>query len=451
MGVRVIIDYSAQAGKSGDAYYRMFPREPSAAPEWDMTIDPDEIVRLEGMTLLKLLEAMAAPPVESVVLVLTHGTVERDSDGLAMDIGPAARGRESAGATTAALTAIYDCAENLRKAEQEIRPLRDPAAWVRFIRSDLGGTDYQGFLDALDWAGEISQLEDAGQRAGDWERFLSQWGIFLAAFRGGSPRGSPPRQADQERISQWLAEIRSSLLGILERYPQEQYLQNVAAYELGVDRETLERVIAKREELRGRLDRVEFRACNLGKLDFILAALQRFFGAGSVTAPRNFMLYGKVDPVISFPDSTFQQWVETNEGPAMSTVYEGTVAPSELAFQESFLTTQVCYRVLPGQPNEGEELCVPHAWRDPTTDTFFLKIWEAAVEPRHEWGISAAARSTDDARNWVDHNVYPKSDYAGGGFYVAAIWTFGEPGVDQPYVLPLSLDYRAMIRSFPSS
>jgi hypothetical protein len=157
-----------------------------------------------------------------------------------------------------------------------------------------------------------------------------------------------------------------------------------------------------------------------------------------------------VDPVISFPDSTFRQWVETNEGPAVSTVYEGTVAPPERTFQEAFLTTQVCYRVLPGQLNAGEEFCMPHAWRDPSIDTFFLKIWEATIEPEREWGISAAARSSDDARHWVDHNVYPKSDYAGGSFCIAAIWTFGELGVAQPYALPMSLDYRAMIGCFPS-
>jgi hypothetical protein len=449
MGVRVIIDYSAQAGKQGDAYYRMFPRERSAVPEWDMEIDPDEIAHVEGMTLLKLLEAMAAPPVQSVVLILTHGTVTGDGDGMCMAIGPAEGGRRSASATTAALTAISECAENLRRADQEIRPLRDLTEWVRFIRNNLGGTDYQGFLDALDRAEEISRLEDAERRAGDWERFLAQWGIFLGAFRGSSPRGSPPRRPEREEIGRWLSGIRSSLLAILERYPREGYLDQIAET-LFVSRETLERVIAKREELRGRIERVEFRACNFGKLGYVLEAIQRFLGARYVTAPKNFMLYGKVDPVISFPDSTFRQWVETNEGPAVSTVYEGTVTPPERTSQEAFLTTQVCYRVLPGQLNAGEEFCMPHAWRDPSIDTFFLKIWEATIEPEREWGISAAARSSDDARHWVDHNVYPKSDYAGGSFCIAAIWTFGELGVAQPYALAMSLDYRAMIVCFPS-
>jgi hypothetical protein len=338
MAVRVIIDYSAPAGRNGDAYYRMFPREPSVRPEWDMEFNPDEIVRVEGMTLLKLLEAMAAPPVASVVMVLTYGTVEGEDDGMVMPIGSGFRGQRAASATTAALQVISDC----------------------------------------------------------------------------------------------------------ERNPNT--IQDVAERVLMVSRGTLESILSLRRELEGRIERLEFRACNLGKLDYVLGAIREFVGAGYALAPKNFMLYGQVDPVLGFPESTFQQWVETHQGPAVSAVYEGSDAPAERRFQDCFLSTEVCNDAAPDSASG--DLCVPIDGTGPLADSFFLKIWEAASEPRHEWAISAAARSPGDIRPWIDRNIYPKSGYSSGPFHIEAIWTLGVLG--RPYVLPMEAGYREMIGCSPS-
>ncbi|RPI12699.1 MAG: hypothetical protein EHM65_05715 [Acidobacteriales bacterium] len=337
MAVRVIIDYSAPAGRNGDAYYRMFPREPSVKPEWDMQFDPDEIVRIEGMTLLKLLEAMAAAPVPDAVVVLTHGTVEGENDGMVMPIGSGFRGQRAASATNAALQAITDCERNLNT------------------------------------------------------------------------------------------------------------VKDVAEQVLKVSKATLESILSLRREIQGRIERLEFRACNLGKLDYVLAGLREFFGAGYALAPRNFMLYSRVDPVVGFQESTFQQWVEINQGPAVSAIYEGSDAPAGRRFQDTFLSTEIC-NTAPDPSGRGE-LCVPVSGSGPPADSFFLKIWEAAREPRQEWEISAAARSSADVRPWIDQNICPESGYSGGPFYIEAIWTSGV--LDRPYVLPMDPGYREMIGCSP--
>ena len=159
------------------------------------------------------------------------------------------------------------------------------------------------------------------------------------------------------------------------------------------------------------------------------------------------MLYGKVDPVVVFQDSTFQQWAETNGGPAISAAYQGSNAPAERLFQEAFPSTAVC-NAAATSPATGD-LCPPIGATGPPIDTFFLKIWEASEEPAHTWSISAAARSSDDVRPWIDQNICPNSGYSSGPFYVEALWTFGI--LDRPYVLPMDPGYREMISCSPYS
>ncbi|MGH6944845.1 MAG: hypothetical protein ACREH6_11570 [Geminicoccaceae bacterium] len=117
------------------------------------------------------------------------------------------------------------------------------------------------------------ELPSAGSDLSRWRRILGRLKIEM-----------PPgwRELDSARVQ----ELQSGV---------EQWLDG-AATSLGLTRRSLSQLITLVERLQARgIGKVDFRGCDLGKKEKVLARFRRFFGARSMRAPQITSFFGKLD------------------------------------------------------------------------------------------------------------------------------------------------------------
>ena len=319
------------------AYYRMFPREPSASPALDIHID--KIVPIERITLDKVLDEMLAVGEDdgNEILIVAHGTVEEgNSGGLSM---PLAEGcsvdamRKEVRAVTEAAVAVREAASN-------------PLGWTRFIENPL----------------DRRRVQD-----------------------------SATREQGPALLQEWL---------------------QARARSLDLTKERLLDLVAKRNLVADRaLQRVEIRACNLGSFPDAMRALREFFGAGSLLAPKVITVFGSLRVHILEDANQYQGWIQSHGGAGASDAFAETESANGRCFGEAFC----------------------------------LRIQEASPES-YRFELEAAALSELAVQSWVGECIMRGSAFSGSGaLKVAALWTLGQQGHSQPFVLPGEEAYRGLI------
>ncbi len=195
----------------------------------------------------------------------------------------------------------------------------------------------------------------------------------------------------------------------------QQWLQ-ARADSLKMSKERLLELAAKRNEVIGRrFQRVEIRACNLGAFQEAMEALLEFFGASRLLAPRVTMLCGRLRAHILEDPNQYQEWIHSRGALGAGGSFEEMEGPSGRTFGEAF--------------------CLGIQENSPESNTFELE---------------AAALSEQAVQSWVEDCVMHGSGHSGHGtLQIAALWTFGQPGLPQPYVLPGESEYRSLIASAP--
>ena len=188
------------------------------------------------------------------------------------------------------------------------------------------------------------------------------------------------------------------------------------ARSLDLTKERLLEIAAKRNQVADRaFQRVEIRACNLGAFPDAMRVLREFFGAQRLLAPQVITLCGGLRVHILEDLNQYQEWIQSRGG-------VGTTD----AFAEMEGANGRCF---------GEAFC--------------LRIQEASPES-YRFELEAAALSEQAVQCWVEDYIMPGSAFSGSGaLKVAALWTVGQSGHPQPYVLPGEDAYRSLIASEP--
>jgi hypothetical protein len=330
MAVRLLVD-----GSRADVvnYYQNFPTEPTVKPDADLEVrlPIDQPDRIDPMSFIGLLTRMLAlPPAEKQVLIICHGNTE----GLAIPIVPGSKDHadqfnlhlllimgqalqqiekikkmpedQQAGAwqqllkslkffdgkdifldrpgeTPATYQAMFEYALNkLGNRDVPIPPalLNDvqtisvpPASGpikssfkITFknettkdsFTSSATAKEIQAGLESLSTIG-ANNITVVGPQGGPWTC------TFINA-RGGGPQ--PLIQVPGGNVTQKARLTAWPIPGIPS-----------------VNRQQLDELINKGNQLRGRFDRLDFRSCNTGKFPKTLEVVQAFFGCKQVCAP----------------------------------------------------------------------------------------------------------------------------------------------------------------------
>jgi hypothetical protein len=195
----------------------------------------------------------------------------------------------------------------------------------------------------------------------------------------------------------------------------QEWLQ-ARARSLDLSKERLLEIVKKRNLVADlALQRVEIRACNLGAFPDAMLTLREFFGAQRLLAPQVITLCGGLRVHILEDLNQYQEWIQSRGG-----------AGATDAFAEMDSANGRCF---------GE--------------AFSLRIQEASPES-YRFELEAAALSEQAVQSWVEDYIMPGSAFSGSGaLKVAALWTVGQSGHPQPYVLPGEDAYRGLIASEP--
>jgi hypothetical protein len=195
----------------------------------------------------------------------------------------------------------------------------------------------------------------------------------------------------------------------------QQWLE-ARARSLDLSKERLLEIVAKRNQIVDRaFERVEIRACNVGAFPDAMSALREFFGAQSLLAPRVIALCGNLRVQILEDLNQYQEWIQARGG-----------AGAMDAFAEMESANGRCF---------GEAFC--------------LRIQETSPES-YRFELEAAALSELAVQSWVEDYIMSGSEFSGSGaLKVAALWTLGQSGHPQPFVLPGEDAYRGLIASEP--
>jgi hypothetical protein len=113
---------------------------------------------------------------------------------------------------------------------------------------------------------------------------------YLATFDGGFEKrlGNPDQVTNRDEADAWIDKWMDMMA--------------MACLAPGLTQDDLRRVCRKMQKVRdARFQRVEIRACNIGKDKENLNALKEFFGAGIVAAPKTTMFFGKA--TVNLPEN----------------------------------------------------------------------------------------------------------------------------------------------------
>jgi hypothetical protein len=188
------------------------------------------------------------------------------------------------------------------------------------------------------------------------------------------------------------------------------------AESLHMSKDRLRRIASKRNQLAARrLKRIEIRACNLGAFPEAMSSLREFFGVETLLAPKVTAMCGRLRMHILEDPNQYQEWVHAHGEAGVENAFAEMDSAAGRSFGEA-----VCFRI-----------------RETSPGSYLFEL-------------EGAARSEEAVQSWVETYIMPGSSYSGHGMLrVAALWTFGRPGLPQPYVLPGEQDYRNLIASEP--
>lgn len=381
--MRALID--ASLGGSV-AYYQAFPWEPSRTPTRDMRIDA--VVPIDPMTLLGVLEAMrgAADDGDRVALIVGHGVAREREQGFTMPIAPGGR---------SALVGPLRLVLQVRQA------LIDREAVRRVPTTDATTTS----------TGASSPTSPR----------VRAWITLINGLRSGTvASGASVTEAEAE---QWF----------------QTWVQAVAQQGLGLSPAQLLAVIQALDRVRGRFDRVEVRACNMGQAPETLAFYREFFAVREFLAPTVGAFDVQVRPHIMSDPHQFARWYDRSMGRVVGGVYGRGGGPSGRSFYNPG-RQQYHWLSVAGRPN---------ALRGVANDVFALRIWETSRAGHHAYTSDSGALNVDAVRAFIEHRIMAGGTYARGTFWVVGLWTFETSASTQPYVLPLDPEYRALIASDP--
>jgi hypothetical protein len=221
-------------------YYKQFPWEPS--PAGDLDLQDAKFEKVKDITFDKLLEKLASAPAGGTVLIVCHAHDEFGStlasSGLLMPL-----------AADAGVSAQDDAFQQLLEAQEALRK-------AKAIRAMPAGTDAEKKAKSDAWIG------------------------LATDFR----LGFPPDGAT-------LAQLDKFFENGLQKFAQTELQLHGGAASLKRMVDHLERVQSQK------LERVEFRACKIGKDEGTLKNLKKLFGCNKLLAPQARTFYLNRMPV----------------------------------------------------------------------------------------------------------------------------------------------------------
>jgi hypothetical protein len=201
----------------------------------------------------------------------------------------------------------------------------------------------------------------------------------------------------------------------------------------GLTQTDLRRVCRAMQKVRdAKFDRVELRACNIGKARENLNAFKEFFGVSKVTAPTVTMFFGK-------------QEVDLNPGGNLDTLaqqmggFRGTTftAPTNanhpfnrVPSGEAAVTTGRRNRIFPG----------------PRPSDAIFQVTEIAP---FKFKSRIKSTTTAAATRFVQANYKTGGAVQGGppGLPIGGMWAPKTPGISVPFVLPMEAGYRDLLET----
>jgi hypothetical protein len=399
-GIHIII-HSGEHGLGIAAdYYKQFPWEPS--PAGDLDLQDAKIVKIEKITFDQLLVELAKVPAQGTVLIVCHAHDESgsvlQSSGLLMPL-----------AADASLSAQDDAFQRLLEASAA-------NSKAKAISAMPSKTDQEKKAKSDEWIG-----------------LATEFGL-----------GFPPDGATLPQLERFF----------------ENGLDSVARKDLQLKggATSLKLMLEHIEKVQSlKLDRVEFRACKIGKDTETLGHLKELFGCRKLLAPTARTFYIDHMPV-SILDRFVNLYISDHRGgnfrlpgPAGRSIKDPADFVIDVMRKNPKTRTfwDVEFGYIP-PANRTVSLRAGVYYREGGTTTIKLKGHILAMiveEIRPSWYRASAATwheisghrpAWDDASKFVHEYIMKQAKYSSGDFTVSGFWT---PEEELPWLLPIEPDY----------
>jgi len=399
-GIPIIIQSGVHGLGIAADYYQQFPWEPS--PAGDLDLANAKIVKVDPMTFDHLLVELAKSPPGGTVLIVCHAHDESgsvlQSSGLFMLLAPGS-----------GVFAIDDAFQILKEAGDANRR-------AKTIRDMPSKTDEEKKAKSDAWIG------------------------LATDFR----LGFPPDNATLAQLDQFF----------------EKGLETVARQELKLagGAKSLKSMLDHVEKVQAlKLDRVEFRACKIGKDKTTLGHLKDLFGCSKLLAPAARTFYIGHMPVNTIDDfnSLFRRDHRSGHFRAPGSTGNPSTNPDDYTtaipndWQTEMLLRNPKTRLF--WDVEYGHIPPKDPRHDSGTTTIKMKgpvMGMVVEEIRPSWyrGYAAAWHATAkhkpawaDASTFVHQYIMKNAKYSSGDPMVAGFWTPDD--VELPWILPVESDY----------
>jgi hypothetical protein len=395
-GIHVIV-HSGERGLGIAAdYYKRFPWEPS--PAGDLDLKDAKIVTIDKMTFDQLLVELGNAPAGGTVLIVCHAHDEHgslsQSSGLLMPL-----------AADAGVSAQDDAFQRLLEASAANRK-------ANTIRAMPSKTDAEKKAKSDQWIGLATEFK----------------------------LGFPPDGATLPKLEQFF----------------ENGLQSLALRELHLrgGATSLKRMLGHIDKVQSlKLERVEFRACKIGKDTGTLGNLKALFGCRRLLAPVARTFYLDRMPVDNLDRFDQRYIAEHRVGQFRPPGPAGRSYRDPVDFVTDVIRTNPSSRIFWDVEFGYIPAANPHPAPnkyDGGTSTIKLKGRVLAMlveEVSHSWyrGSAATWHETsarkpvwDDARKFVQEYMMKQSTYSTGPLMISGFWT---PDEEVPWLLPNEPDY----------
>lgn len=336
-------------------YYNMFPNEPKEQPgaEIAVMLPIDAADQLNPMTLLAVLtRILALPAAEKELLIVCHGT----NDGLAMRLVPGS----PAQASQTELNTLLMLGRAVAQIPgiKSLPPDRQPDNW-RGLFKTLKQTDGSPMFPDVN----PDDLRDPKLNTKDPAAVLADNKAVAAMY--------------EQMFEYYL----NSLAGQSAALPARvrPLVPSWVVPPLGqVTRAQLDDLIAKGNQVRGRLDRIDFRSCNTGKNKPAMAMIRAFFGCKQICAPNVVAFDGRFDVVV---DPHFDEHFDNNVNIATrAAIGNGTAAGRQpVRLDDKNQQVPVAFNAIPKTRRFDAE-------KTRAGDEVFMRQWLVSVHPHVFFG-----------------------------------------------------------------
>jgi len=398
-GIPIIIQSGVHGLGTAVDYYKQFPLEPS--PAGDLDLKDAKIVKVEHMTFDQLLVELAKSPPGGTALIVCHAHDESGSvllsSGLFMLLAPGS-----------GVFAIDDAFQRLKEAGDANRR-------AKTIRDMPSKTDEEKKAKSDAWIGLVTDFS----------------------------LGFPPDNATLPQLDQFF----------------EKGLDTVARKELQLSggAKALKSMLDHIEKVQAlKLDRVEFRACKIGKDKTTLGHLKDLFGCSKLLAPIARTFYISHMPVRTIDDfnshfrsdhrgGNFRPPGSTGNPSSNPNDYT-TAVPNDwrtemlLRNPKTRLFWDVEYGFIPPKDPRHDSGTSTIKMKGPVLGMVVEEVapswYRASAAAWHE--ISKHKPAWDDASTFVHQYIMKNAKYSSGDPMIAGFWT---PDEDPPWLLPVESDY----------